>query len=65
MKMMYILLPVLLTGVSVSAIAETKKPAEIKKPVTEWSCAEFIALDDEYRGRTLCGHPACHRQQGR
>jgi acid stress chaperone HdeA len=49
MKMMYILLLVLLTGVSVSAIAETRKPAEIKKPVTEWSCAEFIALDDEYK----------------
>jgi acid stress chaperone HdeA len=49
MKRMCFVLPLVLAGVATTVVAETKKPAEIKKPVTEWSCAEFIALDDEYK----------------
>jgi acid stress chaperone HdeA len=50
MKPMHILIPVLLAGVAAPAAAETKtSAAEIKKPVTEWTCREFIALGDQYK----------------
>jgi acid stress chaperone HdeA len=50
MKITHILIPVLLAGVSVSAAAETKTSAAVtKKPVTQWTCEEFITLDDEYK----------------
>lgn len=53
MKMMRVLIPALLAGVSVSAIGETRKPAEIKKPVTHWTCREFIALGHEYQPKAV------------
>ena len=53
MKIMHILIPVLLAGVSVPAIGETTKPAEIKKPLTHWTCREFIALGHEYQPRAV------------
>jgi acid stress chaperone HdeA len=50
MKITNILIPVLLAGVAVSAGAETKTSAAVtKKPVTQWTCEEFIALDDQYK----------------
>jgi acid stress chaperone HdeA len=49
MKIMHVMFPLVLASVVASAGAETKKSAEIKKPVTQWTCAEFIALDDEYK----------------
>jgi acid stress chaperone HdeA len=49
-KITHILIPALLAGVAVSAGAETKTSAAVtKKPVTQWTCEEFIALDDEYK----------------
>jgi acid stress chaperone HdeA len=53
MKRLYILLTLVLACVATSVIAQTKKPAEIKKPVTQWTCREFIALDDEYKPKAV------------
>jgi acid stress chaperone HdeA len=54
MKSLHILIPVLLAGVAASSAAETRtSAAEIKKPVTEWTCREFIALGDQYRPKVV------------
>jgi acid stress chaperone HdeA len=51
MKFRHVVIALVMTGIGVSAAAgETGKPAaQIKKPVTQWTCAEFIALDDQYK----------------
>ena len=50
MKRMHVVLSLVLAGVAASAMAEHKPPAAaVKKPVTEWTCREFIALGDQYR----------------
>ena len=48
MKVTHISVPVFFAGVAVSAVAETKAAAEVKKPVTQWTCEEFLALDDQF-----------------
>jgi acid stress chaperone HdeA len=50
MKRMHILIALVVVGVATSAAAETKtSAAQLKKPVTQWTCADFIALDDQYK----------------
>jgi acid stress chaperone HdeA len=49
MKITHILVPVFFAGVVASAVAETKGAAEVKKPVTQWTCEEFLALDDQFK----------------
>ena len=44
MKIMHILILLVFAGVTATAVAETGKPAEIKIPVTEWTCEEFIGI---------------------
>lgn len=51
MKSMHFILPIVIAGVAASAAAaETKKPsAELKKPVTQWTCADFLAIEDQFQ----------------
>ena len=53
MKIMHILIPVLLAGVCATAVAETRNSTQIKKPVTHWTCREFIALGHEYQPKAV------------
>ncbi|MGB7934737.1 MAG: acid-activated periplasmic chaperone HdeA [Gammaproteobacteria bacterium] len=54
MKTMHILIPALLAGIALSAAAETKtSAAQIKKPVTQWTCREFIALGNQYKPKAV------------
>lgn len=50
MKIRHLLIALAIASVGASAAAETKTPApEMKKPVTQWTCKEFIALADQYK----------------
>ena len=49
MKITPVLVPVFFAGVAASAVAETRGAAEVKKPVTQWTCEEFLALDDQFK----------------
>jgi len=40
---------VLLIPITVAATATTTLAAEFQKPVTLWTCAEFLSVDDQFR----------------
>lgn len=62
MKLKHLVLPLLITAVSGAAIAaEAKKPAP-QKPVKQWTCTEFLAIDDEFRPKVVYAATAYSRE---
>ena len=53
MKNMSILIPLVLAGVAAAAVAETKDSEGMKKPVTQWTCEDFLALDDQFEPNAI------------
>ncbi len=48
MKLKQLTLPVIVIAVATSAIA-----AENKKPVSKWTCEEFLAVDDQFKPKVV------------
>jgi acid stress chaperone HdeA len=47
MKRVHVVVLLVIAGVAASAAAETKKP------VTQWTCEDFIAIDDQYKPNVI------------
>jgi acid stress chaperone HdeA len=45
---MHFVLPLVIAGVATSAAV-----AETSKPVTQWTCEDFIAIDDQYKPNVI------------
>jgi acid stress chaperone HdeA len=48
MKLTHFALTLVITAVAASAVA-----ADSKKPVAKWTCAEFIAVDDQFKPKVV------------
>jgi len=48
MKRLLLVAPVLVLGLAVAAVA-----GENKKPVSQWTCEEFLAFDDQFKPKVI------------
>jgi len=48
MKLKQLALPLMVLAVTTSAVA-----AENKKPVSQWTCTEFLAVDDQFKPKVV------------
>jgi acid stress chaperone HdeA len=53
MKITHITLPVLVLGAGASIGAAVAADESNKKPVTSWTCADFLAVDDQFRPKVV------------
>ena len=42
-----------LTGLVIGSMAITAAAANNKKPVTQWTCADFLAVEDQFRPKVV------------
>jgi acid stress chaperone HdeA len=62
MKLKHLVLPLVIAAVSGTAIAADAKKTAAQKPVAKWTCAEFLAVDDEFKPKVVYAATAYSRE---
>jgi acid stress chaperone HdeA len=47
-KIKFLLLPLILAGVAITTVA-----AKVEKPITQWACADFLSVDDQFKPKVI------------